>query len=73
MGMFVKLATITVFASVIAQSTLCSAAESIRYVYDVKGRLIQVVRVGSVNNNVQTDYHHDNADNRMKVKTTGVR
>lgn len=48
-----------------------SAAETITYTYDAKGRLVKVVRTGTVNNNVQTAYDHDKADNRKRVTTTG--
>jgi hypothetical protein len=46
------------------------AAETITYTYDAKGRLIKVVRTGTVNNNVTTDYTHDKANNRKTVVTT---
>ncbi len=46
------------------------AAETITYTYDAKGRVIKVVRTGTVNNNVTYDYEHDKADNRKKVKVT---
>lgn len=55
---------------VLATSTLPSlahAAEIITYTYDAKGRLIKVVRTGTVNNNVQTQYTHDKANNRKNV------
>jgi hypothetical protein len=51
---------------------LARAAETITYTYDAKGRLVKVVRTGSVNNGVNTDYSHDKADNRKSVKTTGA-
>jgi hypothetical protein len=44
--------------------------ETITYTYDAKGRLIRVVRTGTVNNNVTTDYTHDKANNRKTVVTT---
>jgi YD repeat-containing protein len=47
-----------------------SAAETITYTYDAKGRLTKVVRTGTVNNNVTTDYTHDKANNRKTVVTT---
>jgi uncharacterized protein involved in exopolysaccharide biosynthesis len=47
------------------------AAETITYKYDAKGRLIEVKRTGTVNNNVQTNYTHDKANNRKSVVTTG--
>jgi hypothetical protein len=46
------------------------AAETITYTYDAKGRLIKVVRTGTVNNNVTVDYEHDKANNRTRLKTT---
>ena len=46
------------------------ASETITYTYDAKGRLVKVVRTGTVNNNVTVEYEHDKADNRTRVKTT---
>lgn len=48
-----------------------SAGETVKYTYDAKGRLVKVERSGAVNNGVTTEYIHDKADNRKKVKTTG--
>jgi hypothetical protein len=48
-----------------------TAAETITYKYDARGRLIKVVRSGTVNNNVQVTYEHDKANNRKKVVVTG--
>lgn len=47
------------------------AAESQKYRYDAKGRLVKVERTGTVNNGVTTEYGHDKADNRTRLKTTG--
>lgn len=47
-----------------------AATETITYTYDAKGRLVKVVRTGTVNNNVTTEYEHDKADNRKRLKTT---
>jgi YD repeat-containing protein len=47
------------------------AAETITYSYDARGRLIQVARSGTVNNNVTTNYTYDKADNRQSKTTTG--
>lgn len=47
------------------------AAETITYTYDAKGRLAKVVRTGTVNNNVQSQYVHDKANNRKNVTVTG--
>lgn len=46
------------------------SAETSTYTYDAKGRLVKVVRTGTVNNNVTVDYEHDKADNRTRLKTT---
>lgn len=46
------------------------AAETITYTYDGKGRVVKVVRTGTVNNNVTVEYTHDKADNRTRLKTT---
>lgn len=58
-------------AVVLIAPGVARATETITYTYDAKGRLIKVVRTGTVNNNVQTTYDHDKADNRKKVTTTG--
>lgn len=47
------------------------AAETQKYRYDAKGRLSKVERTGTVNNGVTTEYTHDKADNRTRLKTTG--
>jgi YD repeat-containing protein len=47
------------------------AAETITYTYDARGRLVQVNRTGTVNNNVVTNYTYDKADNRTNKTTTG--
>lgn len=47
------------------------AAETITYTYDARGRLVKVVRTGTVNNGVTTDYVIDKADNRLGKTTTG--
>lgn len=43
------------------------ASETITYSYDSRGRLVKVVRSGSVNNNVSATYSYDKADNRTNV------
>lgn len=48
------------------------ATETITYTYDARGRLVKVERVGTVNNNEKTEYEHDRANNRKRVKTTGA-
>jgi len=59
--------TVAAMAGVLACSA-ASAAETITYTYDARGRLIKVVHSGTVNNNVQACYKYDKADNRQNVK-----
>jgi YD repeat-containing protein len=51
-------------------ASAASAAETITYTYDARGRLIKVVHTGTVNNNNQACYKLDKAGNRTNVKTT---
>lgn len=53
-----------------ALATAAHATETITYAYDARGRLIQVARSGTVNNNVTTSYAFDKADNRTQKTTT---
>lgn len=46
------------------------AGETITYSYDALGRLVQVTRTGTVNNNVQATYTVDAAGNRVNVTVT---
>ena len=57
-------------AAILAPITAVNATETIAYSYDAKGRLVKVVRTGTVNNNVTVEYTHDKADNRTRLKTT---
>lgn len=59
------------FASVALYPGTAHAGETVTYAYDAKGRLVNVVHTGTVNNNVQTTYSHDKADNRKSTTTTG--
>lgn len=56
----------------VAVAGIAGAAETITYSYDAKGRLVKVVHTGTVNNNVQVQYTHDDADNRKTVTVTGA-
>lgn len=64
-----------VFYSIIGIALIASApthaAETQKYRYDAKGRLIKVERTGTVNNGVTATYTHDKADNRKTVVVTG--
>jgi hypothetical protein len=53
--------------AITAVAAAAMASETITYSYDSRGRLVKVVRSGSVNNNVQAEYKYDKADNRTSV------
>lgn len=53
-------------------ATSALAAETITYGYDAQGRLITVIRTGSVNNGITDDYSYDKAHNRVVAKVTGA-
>jgi hypothetical protein len=57
--------TLAVAAALCAAAAM--AAETITYTYDARGRLVKVVRTGTVNNNVSATYSYDKADNRTNV------
>lgn len=56
----------------LAVAAAAVAAETINYKYDARGRLIRVEHSGAVNNNVNTTYTYDKADNRTNTTTTGA-
>jgi coenzyme F420-reducing hydrogenase delta subunit len=66
-----KKAYLLAFAGLCCAGVAAQAAETITYRYDARGRLVKVVRTGTVNNNVQTVYTHDKANNRKTVVVTG--
>ena len=66
MRAFAKISILTLAS----MSVAADAAETITYTYDAKGRVVKVVRSGTVNNNVTYDYVLDKADNRKKVTVT---
>jgi hypothetical protein len=65
-----KAARISALGFLLLSAAPALSAETITYSYDAKGRLVKVVRTGTVNNNVIVEYEHDKADNRTRVKTT---
>jgi YD repeat-containing protein len=65
------LSVLCMASAAIATISAAHAAETITYKYDAKGRLIEVKRTGTVNNNVTTTYTHDKANNRKTVVVTG--
>lgn len=65
-----RLVCMSALSLMLISATPVFAAETITYSYDAKGRLVKVVRTGTVNNNVTVEYEHDKADNRTRLKTT---
>lgn len=65
------LRAMTLAAILVSSSYVAMAAETITYVYDARGRLVQVVRTGTINNGVTTSYTIDKTDNRTNKTTTG--
>jgi uncharacterized protein RhaS with RHS repeats len=53
-----------------ATSSPLLAAETQTYTYDAAGRLIKVIRSEPTGISVTTEYTHDRANNRVRVKTT---
>jgi hypothetical protein len=62
-----RIEKVLIALSVAALAAAAMAAETITYTYDARGRLVKVVRTGSVNNNVSATYSYDKADNRTNV------
>ena len=58
---------IAIAAAALAVTAAAVASETVTYTYDARGRLVKVVRTGSVNNNVSAEYKYDKADNRTNV------
>ena len=67
MRAFAKISILTLAS----MSVAADAAETITYTYDARGRVIAVVRTGTVNNGVNRTYIVDKADNRTNKTTTG--
>ena len=70
-GMVVRKTCLCAGVALFALATAASAAETMAYKYDARGRLIEVKRTGTVNNNVQVNYTHDKANNRKSVVAIG--
>lgn len=65
----IKRSTLTALALALV-STAGLAAETVTHTYDSKGRLVKVVRTGTVNNNNQVCYKLDKVGNRVRKKAT---
>ena len=71
LGVGMQKSVVTISLLLASVSFPALAAETIAYKYDAKGRLIEVKRTGTVNNNVTSTYQHDKANNRKNLAVTG--
>lgn len=55
-----------------AIASVASAAETVTYRYDAKGRLVKVTHSGTVNNGRVDTICHDDANNRTKLKSSST-
>ena len=55
------------FVALTIAALSANASETVTYTYDARGRLVKVVRSGTVNNNVKAEYTYDKGDNRTNV------
>lgn len=67
-----RIEKILVAAAVLGVAAAAIASETVTYRYDARGRLVKVEHAGTVNNNVNTVYTYDKADNRTNKTTTGA-
>lgn len=67
-----RLVLFTCAAALAAFAGAAARAETAVYSYDAKGRLVKVQRWSTYNNGAATEYEHDKANNRRRVKTTGA-
>jgi coenzyme F420-reducing hydrogenase delta subunit len=67
-----RIIELVVIGALIAAAGIASAAETITYTYDAKGRVVKVQHSGSVNNNVVANYSYDRADNRTNLNVSGA-
>lgn len=65
-GLAISFATLVILTPISVNS-----AETITYTYDAKGRVIKIVRAGTINNGRIKQYTHDKANNRKTVRSTG--
>jgi hypothetical protein len=53
---------------VLGVGSAASAAETITYTYDVHGQVTKVKHSGTVNDNLESNYEYDKAENRTRKK-----
>ena len=66
-----RVVTIALGSMLLLGGTAGSAAGTISYAYDARGRLVQVIRVVNNGTPIVTAYTFDKADNRTGKTTTG--
>jgi mevalonate pyrophosphate decarboxylase len=71
-AMFRKLIRLMISPFALMFATVATASETVTYTYDAKGRLVKVVHVGTVNNNLIANYTFDAADNRKSLVVTST-
>jgi YD repeat-containing protein len=65
-----KIACLTVILATTTHPAF--AQETQKFTYDAKGRLIKVEYQGGANDGAKTEYTHDKAHNRKRVKVEGA-
>lgn len=66
-----KLLAFALLSSCVFPVLSANSSETINYIYDARGRLVQVGRSGRVNDGIQASYSYDRGDNRTNVTVTG--
>lgn len=69
-GMTVAMKALIVSVLLMSSAITAHAGDTTTYAYDAKRRLVQLLKSGTVNNGVTTEYSHDQADNRTRVKVS---
>jgi len=68
----VRIGAMIGIAAVTGLAAEALASETVTYTYDARGRVVAVKHSGTVNNNVQSNYAYDKADNRTNKTVTGA-
>ncbi len=68
----VRIGAMIGIAAVTGLAAAALASETVAYTYDARGRVVAVKHSGTVNNNVQSNYAYDKADNRTNKTVTGA-
>ena len=66
-----SIVALCLLASALATPAPANGSELISYTYDDRGRLVRVVRSGTVNDGIEATYSYDKADNRTHVTVSG--